>query len=77
MHPRAEKAAAASADKCKKKKDVEAHPKLHDAGAMATSTSDMLGQVLVISGGSGYNDLVGATPNAIFVLPGTSVHTHA
>lgn len=32
--------------------------------------ADVLGQVLVISGGGGYNDLVGATPNAIFVLPG-------
>lgn len=31
---------------------------------------DILGQVLVVSGGSGYNDLVGATPNAIYVLPG-------
>ncbi|KAI3628643.1 hypothetical protein CBS14141_000346 [Malassezia furfur] len=31
--------------------------------------NDILGQVLVVSGGSGYNDLVGATPNAIYVLP--------
>ena len=30
-----------------------------------------LGQVIVVSGGSGYNNLVGATPSAIFVLPGT------
>lgn len=29
-----------------------------------------LGQVIVVSGGSGYNNLVGATPSAIFVLPG-------
>lgn len=28
-----------------------------------------LGQVLVISGGSGYNDLVGATPGATYVMP--------
>lgn len=26
-------------------------------------------QVLVLSGGSGYNSLVEATPNAIYVLP--------
>ena len=30
-----------------------------------------LGQVIVVSGGSGYNNLVGATSSAIFVLPGT------
>ena len=30
-----------------------------------------LGHVIVVSGGSGYNNLVGATPSAIFVLPGT------
>ncbi|WFD43163.1 hypothetical protein MPSI1_001816 [Malassezia psittaci] len=34
--------------------------------------SDILGQVLVVSGGSGYNELVGATPNAIYVLPGST-----
>ena len=38
------------------------------------AANDILGQVLVVSGGSGYNDLVGATPNAIYVLPGTSLY---
>lgn len=38
--------------------------------------NDILGQVLVVSGGSGYNDLVGATPNAIYVLPGTYLRSH-
>lgn len=33
--------------------------------------TDDFGQVLVISGGSGYNDLINATDSAIFVLPGT------
>lgn len=37
---------------------------------MDSPMSDSLGRVLVISGGSGYNDLVGATPNAAYVLPG-------
>lgn len=32
-----------------------------------------LNHVVVISGGSGYNDLVGATPRAIYVLPGTYI----
>ncbi|WFD25859.1 hypothetical protein MNAN1_000826 [Malassezia nana] len=31
-----------------------------------------LGKVLVISGGSGYNDLIEVTPSAIFVMPGSS-----
>lgn len=31
---------------------------------------NQLGQVLVISGGSGYNDLIEVTPSAIFVIPG-------
>jgi len=30
-----------------------------------------IGQVIVLSGGSGYNNLVGATPSAIYVMPGT------
>ncbi|CCU97317.1 unnamed protein product [Malassezia sympodialis ATCC 42132] len=33
---------------------------------------DQLGQVLVISGGSGYNDLIEVTPSAIYVIPGSS-----
>ncbi|PKI84247.1 hypothetical protein MVES_001839 [Malassezia vespertilionis] len=36
---------------------------------MTAPGDDVIGQVLVVSGGSGYNELVGATPNAIFVLP--------
>ncbi|WFD31059.1 hypothetical protein MSPP1_002090 [Malassezia sp. CBS 17886] len=36
---------------------------------MAEPWDDELGLVLVVSGGSGYNDLVSATPNAIFVMP--------
>ncbi|UZJ55058.1 hypothetical protein CBS101457_004378 [Exobasidium rhododendri] len=36
----------------------------------ASDASDSgLGKTLVISGGSGYNDLVGATPGATFVMP--------
>lgn len=34
-----------------------------------TSLEAALGEVLVISGGSGYNDLVGATPGATYVMP--------
>ncbi|MCO5599098.1 hypothetical protein L7F22_053198 [Adiantum nelumboides] len=34
-----------------------------------SSGSSSLGRVVVISGGSGYNDLVGATPEATFVMP--------
>lgn len=34
-----------------------------------SSGSSGLGRVVVISGGSGYNDLVGATPEATFVMP--------
>lgn len=36
----------------------------------ATTMQNQLGKVLVVSGGSGYNDLIEVTPSAIFVLPG-------
>lgn len=44
----------------------------HPARAAMASRSQLdsaLGGVLVISGGSGYNDLVGATPGATYVMP--------
>ncbi|CBQ72103.1 conserved hypothetical protein [Sporisorium reilianum SRZ2] len=41
-----------------------------DAAAhQPASLETALGEVLVISGGSGYNDLVGATPGATYVMP--------
>ncbi|TKY87283.1 hypothetical protein EX895_003960 [Sporisorium graminicola] len=45
-----------------------------DAGIRQSETSTpsleaALGEVLVISGGSGFNDLVGATPGATYVMP--------
>lgn len=43
-------------------------PHLPPAASQPTLES-ALGEILVISGGSGYNDLVGATPGATYVMP--------
>lgn len=40
-----------------------------DHATRPVSLQEALGQVLVISGGSGFNDLVGATPGATYVMP--------
>ncbi|KAJ9478046.1 hypothetical protein PHBOTO_001612 [Pseudozyma hubeiensis] len=43
---------------------------IHQAHSGSSMSLDAaLGQVLVISGGSGFNDLVGATPGATYVMP--------
>ena len=44
---------------------------LHALTVLTMSEGRGIGQVIVLSGGSGYNNLVGATPSAIYVMPGT------
>ncbi|CDS00659.1 uncharacterized protein SPSC_03136 [Sporisorium scitamineum] len=43
--------------------------KPHHAHASSATLEAALGEVLIISGGSGFNDLVGATPGATYVMP--------
>ncbi|SNX82977.1 uncharacterized protein MEPE_01683 [Melanopsichium pennsylvanicum] len=44
-------------------------PESKQATSSRSSLESALGEILVISGGSGYNDLVGATPLATYVMP--------